>query len=187
MGKRYIVYKHTTPSEKVYVGITTQSVSQRIRGGYRHNIYFRNAMEKYGWDKIKTEILADSVTAEEATLLETYYIATFDAKDHTKGYNIDDGGVQKNSFSDETRKKISEAAKRRHTPISDETKKKLSRKARKKAVRNVDTGEVYESITAAGRATYQTYKHISEVCRGKRKTAGGYRWEFIDGSTDAVH
>ena len=181
MSKRYLVYKHTTPRGKSYIGITTNSWRERIRAGYRHNIYLERAIKKYGWERITTEILADSVTPEEASLLEIYYIESFETKDHTKGYNIEDGGVQKNSCSEDTRRKLSEAAKRRHTPISEATKKKLSSLAKKKAVRNIDTGEVYESLTAAGRSLNKNYKHIGDVCNGKRRTAYGYRWEFING------
>ena len=186
MANRYIVYKHTTPSGKVYIGITTRSLNERIHGGYRHNKYFRRAIEKYGWENIQTEILADSVTAAEATLLEQYYIEAFESKDHTKGYNIEDGGVQRNSSSEETRRKISEAAKRRHTPISAETREKLRKKAKRKPVRNIDTGEEYESLRDAARAMGHSYKHISDVCHGRRLTACGYRWEFIDGRTHNV-
>lgn len=181
MSSRYIVYKHTTPSGKSYIGITTRSLRERIRGGYLHNRHFKSAIEKYGWQNIKTEILADTATAEEASLLESYYIAAFETNDRSKGYNVELGGVYRNSFSDETRKKISEAAKRRHRPCTPEQKIKLSQKAKKKAVRNVDTGEEFPSIAEAARTLKHSAKHIADVCHGRSKRAAGYRWEFING------
>jgi len=181
MSKRYIVYRHIMPSGKSYIGITTHSLRERIRSGYPHNLHMRNAIAKYGWENITTEILAESVTPEEASLLETFYIEAFGTKDRSKGYNIEDGGVQRNSFSDETRRKLSAAAKKRHTPISVATRKKLSDQARKKPVRNIDTGEVFPSLAAAGKSVGHSYKHISDVCNGKRKKAFGFRWEFING------
>ena len=45
-------------------------------------------------------------------------------------------------------------------------------------VRNKDTGQLYESLAAAVSDTGIT--NISAVCRGLRKTAGGYRWEYAD-------
>jgi hypothetical protein len=45
-----------------------------------------------------------------------------------------------------------------------------------------DTGEiiqVFESATAAEKMI-PTGKHINEVCKGKRKTAGGFKWEYVD-------
>ena len=52
----YTVYKHTFPNNKVYIGITSQSVSRRWRNGegYRNKqqLIYR-AILKYGWDNIK--------------------------------------------------------------------------------------------------------------------------------------
>lgn len=47
---------------------------------------------------------------------------------------------------------------------------------------NDRTGEVkvYESARAASAATGASWKHISSCCTGKRKSAGGLRWEFED-------
>ena len=45
-------------------------------------------------------------------------------------------------------------------------------------VRNIDTGEVFESLALASRTHNVQVAHIKRVCRGQRKTCGGYRWEF---------
>lgn len=45
----------------------------------------------------------------------------------------------------------------------------------------VETGKTYCSTRAAWRDTNVCYSHISESARGKRKTAGGYHWKFIEG------
>ena len=42
---------------------------------------------------------------------------------------------------------------------------------------------VYESINAAKRATNCNGHHIGEVCQGKRKTCGGFKWRYFEGST----
>jgi len=177
--KRFIVYKHTTPSGKSYIGITSKCLRERIHSGYTKNRYITRAINKYGWDNITTEILAENVTPMEASLLETYYIESLETKDRSKGYNIEDGGISKKRVSEETIRKISEAAKKRHRPTSEKTKEKLSKKAKKKKVRNVDTGEEFPSLRAAGNSVGQSYKHISDVCHGRRPTAFGFRWEFI--------
>lgn len=43
----FTVYKHTSPSNKVYIGITSQSVIKRWGSGhgYRHNEYFFRAIK----------------------------------------------------------------------------------------------------------------------------------------------
>ena len=46
-------------------------------------------------------------------------------------------------------------------------------------VRNLDTGEIFESLGAASRAVGVHQYAISKAAGGKRKRAGGYRWEYI--------
>lgn len=49
----------------------------------------------------------------------------------------------------------------------------------RKRVRNVDTGEIYSSVRAAGRATGVCSISISYCLNGKQKHAGNYRWEVV--------
>lgn len=53
-------------------------------------------------------------------------------------------------------------------------------KAQGKLVRCIETGVIYYSTREAGRQTGLNQSHISKVCRGERKTTGGYHWEFVD-------
>lgn len=51
----------------------------------------------------------------------------------------------------------------------------------KRSVRCIETGEIYESFAAAGRALgLSSGDTISAVCKGKRKTAGGFTWELVN-------
>lgn len=43
--------------------------------------------------------------------------------------------------------------------------------------------QVYNSMYEAGKKTGCNHRHISEVCSGKRKTTGGYKWAYFEGST----
>ena len=45
---------------------------------------------------------------------------------------------------------------------------------------NLDTGEVYKTPKDASRATGIHNDSISRVCKGKSKTAGGYRWRYLN-------
>lgn len=38
---------------------------------------------------------------------------------------------------------------------------------------------VYETIAAAERENPKAKSHIGSVCKGKRKTAGGYKWKYL--------
>lgn len=48
----------------------------------------------------------------------------------------------------------------------------------RKQVRNIDTGEVFNSITEAAKKYYTCDTNIHHACKGVNKTAIGYRWEF---------
>lgn len=224
----YTVYKHTSPSGKVYIGITARPVARRWHGGsaYRNNAHFYAAIKKYGWDAFEHEILAEGLTREEACTLEVELIAKHQSTDPAKGYNISRGGDKTTlgyRYSEESRRKISHAltGKRRgvkHTTehcehisqalkghqVSEGTRNKLrqalgdrfqSEEARKKqkenspkgekhhratAVRCIDTGELFPTIEAAAETKRLHRTSVSAVCRGKQKTAGGLRWEYIE-------
>lgn len=49
-----------------------------------------------------------------------------------------------------------------------------------KPVRNIDTGQTYESIKQAGELMGINPACIGNVCRGKQKRAGKFRWEYIN-------
>lgn len=51
--------------------------------------------------------------------------------------------------------------------------------ANSKKVLCVETGKVFESIMEAQRQTGIDFRHISRVCRGKRKTSGGFHWSYV--------
>lgn len=57
--------------------------------------------------------------------------------------------------------------------------KTSNNESQKKKVKNVETGEIFESQSAAGRAYGISQGTLGAVTRGERKTAGGYHWEFI--------
>ena len=118
----YTVCKHTTPSGKVYIGITKQKPEQRwdYGNGYRQNKHFYSAILKYGWENIRHEIVANGLTKEQACDLEIELIAEYHATDPRYGCNNSTGGEHGSLGvhpSAETRQKMSEANKgQKQTP-----------------------------------------------------------------------
>lgn len=49
-----------------------------------------------------------------------------------------------------------------------------------KRVMCVETQEVFESVTKAGKWCDAPTTNISAVCKGKRRTAKGYHWEYVE-------
>ena len=70
---------------------------------------------------------------------------------------------------DETKRKMSEALKRKFINRKDQSKKVLC----------IETGEVFESTMEAYRKTGINQSSISQVCNGKLRTTGGYHWKFV--------
>ncbi len=58
--------------------------------------------------------------------------------------------------------------------------RKKSWENRVKAVKNIETGEIFESATSAGLKHNIKADLIRRVCIGKRKTTGGYHWEYVE-------
>lgn len=50
-------------------------------------------------------------------------------------------------------------------------------------VRNIDTGKVFDTMKAAAEYYNISTSHIVCVCKGRRKTTGGYRWEYVNETT----
>jgi group I intron endonuclease len=108
---KYCVYKHTSPSGKVYIGITCLKPEKRFSNGrgYDKRTVFGKAIKKYGWNNFKHEILFSELTETEAKSKEKELIEQHNSTSREYGYNMSLGGdgtpgVKK---SDEQRKEIS--------------------------------------------------------------------------------
>lgn len=122
----YLIYKHTSPSGKSYIG-QTKNYNYRC---WRHQktkgcIIFYNAIQKYGWDNFKHEILISGLTLDQANKYEEFYISEHNTL-FPNGYNIKLGGLN-NQISTETRRKMSVARTGKvFGPHSEDRKLKIS-------------------------------------------------------------
>ncbi len=170
----YIIYKHTSPSDKVYIGITKLNPSKRwAKGlGYKNNAYFYRAILKYGWENFKHEILLDSLTKEEAEAKEIELIAFYKSNDKQFGYNISSGG------------EAHEGCKHSELSILKMKKAQLENETRvKKVYQFLPNGTLFhdwKSTHEAARQLNINPSHIAACCRGERKTAGGFIWSYLN-------
>lgn len=169
MEKTCSVYKHTTPSGKVYIGITSKPVEQRwLNGrGYRRNTHFWNAIQKYGWENIKHEVLADGLSREEACRLEQFYIALYDSHEIAHGYNLTTGGEKGAVHTIESRRKLSESKKGQHynigVPFTEERKRHLRENhADVRGEKNPNWGKKWTPEEIAKRQAHRTYTRGGE-------------------------
>ena len=130
----YSVYKHTAPSGKVYIGITSQNPPEKRWNngrGYWRNEHFSNAIKKYGWDNFKHEILFENLNKKQAEQKEIELIAYYHSTNREFGYNFSNGGNCIGTMLEETKQKISNANKGNqygvgHT-VSEESRNKISK------------------------------------------------------------
>lgn len=207
MMNSYKVYIHITPSNKVYIGLTKQEPKIRWSYGnkYKYNKHFYSAIKKYGWKNIKHEVLFDNLSKEEACKLEQQLIKMYNSTNSKYGYNISIGGEAPYGvvFTEERKQKISKANKGRifteehksklhqlwkkgHIPwnkgkiTNQETINKIKKAKKQFDILCVETNIKYNSLRDAFKNTNINFHHIAEVCKGQRKTAGGYHWKYIE-------
>jgi group I intron endonuclease len=220
--RTYCVYMHTNKTNgKVYVGITSKKPEKRWgKNGCEYDKKtqraFAGAIEKYGWDGFIHDVLFDNLTKSKAIQKEIELISLYKANvcrwgKEAMGYNMTDGGEghSGHKHSEETRKKMSQSAKKRCTdewrrqlgefmrgrwvgdkspnygkPLSEETRKRISEAKKKKAVIQLslsgDFVAKFESLILAERQTNISHSEIGKCCKGINKSAGGFIWVYQD-------
>ena len=123
----YTIYVHTTPDGRKYVGCTSKKPYRRFRGGcnYKCSTRFNDAINFFGWNNIKHEILETVEDKETALKREEYYTLLWRTNEPEFGYNICYGNRGFNAKkSEESKRKMSEAHKGIHP--TEESKNKMS-------------------------------------------------------------
>ena len=155
--RNYVIYKHTSPNGKCYIGMTRQNPPEKRWGcngnGYCDNEHFSRAILKYSWENIKHEILFTNLTKEEAEQKEIELIAFYDSMNPDKGYNATPGG----SYN------VNVILK----PVKQYTSEGVFI-------------QEYECIKYGAIATNINKSAVSLCCNNKAKLAGGYIWQFAD-------
>lgn len=90
---KYVVYLLTFPNEKKYCGYSSNLKRRwRSKNEYKNQKLVYSAIEKYGWDNLKKEVLYIFDNMEEALKQEKDTIQKLDLLNPEKGYNIVEGG-----------------------------------------------------------------------------------------------
>lgn len=134
---RWCVYIHTNLINwKKYIGITGQKPEERWRKdgkGYKNCILFWRAIQKYGWNNFKHEVILTNETYEYACKVEKCLIKHYQTTNPKYGYNITSGGDGVSGIkpwnygipmTDQQKEKLRQANIGRK--ITEETRKKLS-------------------------------------------------------------
>lgn len=198
----YCVYKHTAPSGKVYIGITCRRPEKRWSNGhgYAQNKHFSNAINLYGWENFKHEILAENMSKEDACEMERNLIKKYQSNKTEYGYNRSTGGENPNegtTASAENLRKKSIALKGRVMPMHD----RIAISKAKKGKSNGHEGQTGERCPKSGivsqvdektgktiaqffgfpemsRKTGFKMTPVKEAAAGQRKRAYGFLWRY---------
>lgn len=204
------IYKITnTITNKVYVGQTTKTLKERLkqhihdsrRKKYQNRALYKD-FQKYGIEAFTISALE---TCDDADALEReeFWITQLDA--FNNGYNATKGGVGKRYIDyDEILNlwnegyAVTEITKMtgygydgvsdflRSTNVSSKEIKDRYVNLCKHPVAQIDmvTNEilqVFDSVKSAKRALEISHSgHIADVCNGKRKSASGYFWKYVN-------
>jgi hypothetical protein len=170
MVNKWTVYRHTSPSGKVYIGITSQNVERRWNSGKGYTLCkaFYNAILKYGWDNIKHEVLFTNLSEERAKKLEIELIMygkklSIEHKDKIRKAHLgiklgDNVGFEKRSKSKDSYCKAVEQL--------DDTNNVIAsfRSA-------IDAARYYNKGKSAA-------SKITECCRGTRNKTLNNKWRY---------
>jgi group I intron endonuclease len=206
-NNKMIVYKATSPSGKIYIGITKKSLEERIKSHFydskkNSKRYFYKAINKYGIENIKFEIIDTAYSWEELCIKEKYYIDKYQSNNKIFGYNCTNGGegVSGRKVSNKTKQKMSISRKKYCTNnkivLNKDQKNKISNQ-KIELYKNADVRN--DMAINHGSAPFLVYNaktnefigewinrrqcirdlnikgnHIAACLSGKRKSCGGY-------------
>ena len=202
------IYKITNKvNGKVYIGKTIYSIQKRweehLRDAKKSRCEKRplyNAINKYSKENFKIEQI-EECSYDILNERERYWIEYYGS--FKNGYNATIGGdgqsyldyelIYKTYLSIKNIRKTAELCNCSQDSVSyileiygiDEEKRKINgHRCRMKSVAQIDikTNEIintFSSITEAEKNCPKSKGHISDVCKGKRKTAGGYKWQYL--------
>lgn len=129
-----VIYKTTNLiNGKIYVGKDEFDNPRYLGSGYK----LQPAIAKYGEENFKKEILEICKDRDQLCEREIYWINKLNALNPKIGYNIAEGGTGGNTFAGKTEKEIKEIKKKisdglKGKVFSDEHRRKLSEAAKRR-------------------------------------------------------
>lgn len=181
----YLIYKHTSPSGKSYIGQTKHIEKRTKEHQTKHSEcrVFKNAIQKYGFENFTTEILAENLSLEEANILEEKFISDYNTI-VPNGYNLKSGGLSqipsqeslelmsivKRGELNPNYGKIGAMLGRKHTP---ETSAKISVKKSKEnhhmwGKTGTMTGKKHTEEALAKMRVPKSEEHIMNMSKGSK-------------------
>lgn len=156
---------------KVYVG-QAQNFYKRMRGYINetgNHRLIKRAINKYGFDNFDIIVLERDIPYDKLNEREIYWIRYYNSCisfANSWGYNMTEGGDGSAGLkhTDETRRKLSDIRKNSGHPVVC-----------------VENGRTYKNAVEASKDIgASSPSSIRDCLNGKRITAGGYHWRYLD-------
>lgn len=163
------IYRITSPSGKIYIGQSVNIIHRMKRYSSldckKQTRIYRSIL-KYGWEKHKFEIIHEC-KREELNDLESYYIKLYNCFNNEFGLNLSSGG-NKNNFSIETRKRMSDAQHKLYASgyVCPSKGRLVSVETRKK-IRIFNLGKTHSELTKTKISEGNKGKKVSQETRRK--------------------
>lgn len=162
-----IIYKYISPSNKIYIGQTINSIEKRKNQHINNanngsTTIFHNAIRKYGIENFKYEVIQEAYSKEELNELEIYYINFYNSYyKNKKGYNMTIGGEGANGydFTEDDKKKLSLSLKE-YYKNNPESLVKMSNRAKEYHKNNPEKAEKHSNFMK-GFSNLEENKNIS--------------------------
>ena len=200
------IYKITnTLNGKIYIGQTSTTIEHRWKQHIQDSKKYKDrplyrAFNKYGINVFKIEIV-EECSSEEVNERECFWITYYNSYHY--GYNATLGGEGRLKYNyEEIGNKYLELKNQTETakffgcsedvvaialdvlnisrfPVTNE---KLKKRVLMIDKQTNDPIRIFSSVREASKALTGSVDgngHIGQVCRGKRKTAYGYKWAWI--------
>jgi group I intron endonuclease len=158
-----IIYKTTNLiNGKFYVGQDSKNDPDYLGSG----VLIKKAIEKYGRENFKKEVLEQCITKEKLDERETYWIDVFNSTNLEIGYNILKIGNSSLGYKhvDETKKKMKES--RRGRKLSESHKKNISKSSIGRKVSEITRQKISKKLKGITRTEEHILK-ISQANKGK--------------------
>ena len=167
-----VVYKITNLiNNKIYIGQTISDVKYRwwahCKPSKRNGQVISRAIQKYGKDNFTFEVIDSALNIDELNNKETYWIEYYNSRDKEKGYNVAFGGGNR-AMPEETKQKLSKVnSGKKKPPISDEHRRKLSEAAKKRTMRQETKDKISKSHIGV-KPSEETRVKLSLAKKGKK-------------------
>lgn len=173
----FIIYRATSPSGKVYIGLTKNLMSRKRVHKYhalhetKGNYPFYRALKKYGIDNFLWDEIDSADNLKLANELEIKHIKDHNSTNNKFGYNVSLGG----NLVENIRRPRGKDHPYFGRKLSEAQHKNMIKGLMKKVI--CSTGEIFDSRADAGKKYNVTEVAISSNISGRTKLCVGLKFK----------